>query len=515
MAVSRTRQVVFNATASIVTQVVMIVLNFVSRTVFIQTLNVDYLGVNGLFSSVLTVLSFAELGIGSAIVFSLYKPLADHDEERICSLMQLYKKFYFYVFVVVLVLGLALIPFLDFFIKGRPNIDESLELVYLFFLFDTALSYLYIYKQSIITADQKEYIVTTVLTSVSIIRVIGQIVILYLTHNYIFFLAINLVFRLAGNIYCSHVADKRYPYILKSPKPLPKAEKDKIYTNVKSMAAYQFGSIILNSSDSIIISAIVSVTMVGYVSNYLLLCVACKNMLNGITNAFTASLGNLNATSTRDEKYSVFNKILLITAWIYGFASVGIIVLSKYFIEMWIGPEFVLNNLIVIAIVSEFYVSGIHTLESHYRYTMGFFVKGRIAPILASVLNIILAICFCKIWGVAGVFVATALSRVVTLGIIDSLIIFREGFQVKPVVYFMKNMGYLSIFIMLGLVCSYVTSLLSFHSWMSVICQGFVVLIVFNSIMFILFHRTQAFKEIVSAGLLTIKGFGLYNKKHQ
>lgn len=512
MALSRARQVVFNATASIVTQLVMIGLNFVSRTVFIRTLDIDYLGVNGLFTNILSVLSFAELGIGSAIVYSLYKPLAENDEERLCSLMQLYKKFYLIVFGVVLVLGLSLIPFLDFFIKGKPNVDENLIVIYLFFLFDTALSYLYIYKQSIITADQKEYLVTTVLTSASILRVLGQIIILYLTHNYILFLVINLFFRLAGNIYCSHVADKKYPYICTPPKPLPQEEKNKIFTNVKSMAAYQFGSIILNSADSIIISAMISVTMVGIVSNYLLLCVACKNILNGITNAFTASLGNLNATSTREEKYNVFNKVLLITAWIYGFAAVGIIVLSKYFVEVWIGPDFIMNNIIVIAIVSEFYISGIHTLESHYRFTMGYFVKGRIAPILAAILNIIFAICFCKLWGVAGVFFATALSRIITLGVIDSIIIFKDGFNKNPLVYFAKNIVFLGLFISIGILCSLVVGLINGHTWSSVIIQIVLVCLIFNIIMISIFYRSKVFKEIIDAGKMTMKSIVGLNK---
>lgn len=504
MAQSRTRQVVLNATASLATQVLMIFLNFVSRTVFIKTLDIDYLGVNGLFSNILSVLSFAELGIGNAIVFSLYRPLAEHNEERLCSLMQLYKKFYLLVFVVVITLGFALIPFLDLFIKEKPNIDENLVLIYLFFLFDTALSYLYIYKQSIITADQKQYVVTTVLTSASILRVLGQIVILYVTHNFILFLCISLLFRLAGNVYCSHVADKRYPFIRNTPKPLPKEEKKKIFTNVKSMAAYKFGSIILNSSNNIIISAMVNITTVGLVSNYTMLSLACNNILNGIVNAFTASLGNLNATAKREEKYNVFNKVLLITAWLFGLVSIEIIVVSDYFVEMWIGSEFIINKMIVIALICEFYVAGIHTLESHYRYTMGYFVKGRLAPILAAIMNVILAILFCRQWGVAGIFFATAISRVITLGIIDSFIIFRDGFKLNPIIYFVKNAGFVILFISIGLLCSWVVSFFAWHTWGAVLLQVITILVIYNIVMFLLFYRTRSFKEIIVAAKMVI-----------
>lgn len=499
MAVSRTRQVARNASVSLVTQLFMIVLNFVSRTVFIRTLGVDYLGVNGLFTNVLHILSFAELGIGNAIVFSLYKPLAEHDEERLCSLMQLYKKFYLIIFGIVMVLGLAMIPFLDFLIKGEPNIKENLVFIYIFYLLDTALSYLYIYKQSIITADQKQYVVTTVLTTATILRVIGQIIVLYLTHNFILFLTINLVFRVAGNVYCSRVADKQYPFINNAPKPLSKEDSKKIFTDIKSMAAYKFGSIILNSSDSIIISAMVSITTVGLVSNYSMIIMACKNILNNITRSFTPSLGNLNAVGTEVQKYNVFNKVLLITAWLYGMAAIGIIVVSKYFVAVWVGTNYILSNAVVVAIVAEFYVAGIHTLESHYRYTMGFFVKGRIAPLMAAILNIGLSIWFCNMWGIVGVFVATSVSRVVTLGIIDSVIIFRDGFHKNPIIYFVKNAGFLALFIMIGLLLSWLVSLIDIPGWLGIIAKINVVLLVFNVVMVLVFHRTQGFKEIVTA----------------
>lgn len=505
MAISRTRQVVLNAMASILTQIVLLFLNFISRNIFIRTLGIDYLGVNGLFSNILTVLSFAELGIGHAIIFSLYKPLANHDEERLCSLMQLYKKFYIAIFFIVLIVGIALIPFLDFFIKGEPNIDDNLIVIYLFFLMDTAISYIYIYKQSIITADQKQYVVTSVITIVTVLKVISQISILYITHSYILFLVVNLLFNLAGNYYCSWVADKKYPFIQNTPKPLPKKEKKAILVNIKSMAAYKFGSIILNSSDGIIISAMVNITSVGLVSNYTMICMACNKILKGITNAFTASLGNLNALASPEKKYDVFNKVYLITAWVYGLASIGIIVLSKYFIEMWIGINYALSQLVVIAIVSEFYVSGIHTLESHYRYTMGYFVKGRLAPLLASLLNIFLAIFLCSKWGIAGVFFATSLSRILTLGIIDSWIIYRDGFFRNPAIYFVKNVCFLLLFVFIGMLCFYITSFFIWHTWFSFVLQSVIVIILYNLIMIVVFGRTREFKEILSAAKLLIK----------
>ena len=499
MAKSRTRNVAVNIAVSLVTQALMLVLNFVLRTIFIRTLGVDYLGVNGLFSNVLSILSFAELGIGNAIIFSLYKPLAEGNHERLCSLMQLYKKIYRIIFFVVLIIGLALIPFLDFFIKGQPNIHENLILIYLLYLFNTAISYLYIYKQSIIQADQKKYVVTTVMTVANIVKFVLQIAVLYLFHNFIVFLVIQLACTVGGNIYCSIVADKRYPYIKNTPQPLAKEDSQKIFTDVKSMAAYKFGSIILNSTDNVIISAMVNITTVGLLSNYTMLTGACNTILHSITAAFTASIGNLNAVGSEEQKYNVFNKVFLITAWIYGLAAVGLMVLSKYFITVWIGPEFVMKPIVVLALLGEFYVAGIHTLESHYRTTMGFFVKGRFAPVLAAVLNVGLSIVLCLRWGVVGVLAATSIARISTLAVVDSWIIYKDGFHRRPIIYFLKNAGYLVLFFAIALLCYKVVSYITYPGWIGVIVQIISVALIYNIVMVLVFHRSKSFKEIVQA----------------
>ncbi|MEE0889825.1 MAG: hypothetical protein U0L57_06415 [Bacteroidales bacterium] len=502
---SRTKNVALNAITSLFTQVLMLFLNFISRTIFIKTLGVEYLGVNGVFSNVLTILSFAELGIGNAILYSLYKPLAEKNEQLLCSLMQLFKKIYRYIFIIVLVLGLAMVPFLDLLVKDVPDVKENLTVIYLLFLFDTSISYLYIYKQSIIQADQKGYIVTTIHTVANVIKVIAQIVILYLTHDFLLYLISNIIFRIAGNLYCAYMSNKLYPYIKNKPLPLEKEKSKKIFNDIKSLAAYKFGSIILNSSDSIIISAMVSVRMVGYVSNYLLLVLACKNILSAVTNSFTASLGNLNATASQQETYNVFNKIFLITVWVFGLASIGIIVLSKSFVTCWLGDEYLLNIFVVIAIVGEFYVAGIHTLESHYRYTMGFFKKGKVAPLLAAILNVILSIYFCSLWGVVGVFIATSLARILTLGIIDTIIIYKNGFNRNPLIYFIKNAMFILLFLFIGLLCYYCVSFVELTSWFGFAIKLLIVVLIYNIIMILLFHKTKEFKEILTAFLSLVR----------
>ena len=246
MSSSRTKNVSINMVTALFCQVVNLCLNFVSRTYFIQALGAEYLGVNGLFSNVLSILSFAELGIGNALVFSMYKPLAVGDHQKLTSLMALYKKAYRIIALVVAVTGLLYIPFMEYTIKDHPNIPENLYIIYLLFLCNTVVSYLVVYKKSIITADQKNYIVLIASEIPHIIQIVAQIAVLIIYHSFIGFLVIQIAFTFVGNLACAIIANKKYPYILNKPDPLDKEERSEIFRNIRSMAMYKFGSIILN-----------------------------------------------------------------------------------------------------------------------------------------------------------------------------------------------------------------------------------------------------------------------------
>lgn len=479
-------------------QIINLVLSFVTRTIFIQTLGSDYLGVNGLFSNILSILSFAELGIGNAIVFSMYRPLAENDSSRLAALMSLYKKAYLVIFAIVTIAGLAVIPFLHSIINGEPNISENLSLIYLLFLANTAISYLVVYKKSILTADQKNYIVLSATEVAHILQIVLQIYVLYQYHSFIGFLVIQILCTLAGNMFCSTLANKKYPYINKPSKPLPDQERKNIFNNIKAMAMYKLGSIVLNGTDNIIVSSLLGVTPVGIVSNYVLLHSSCNSILGNITHSFTASVGNLNVVGEREHKYEIFNRILLITVWLYGLATIGLIVISNPFIEVWIGKDYVVDELTVFAIMSGFYVFGVHTVESNYRSAMGFFVKGRWAPFASAVLNVLLSIILCKAIGLAGVFIATPIARFCFIGVVDTYLIYREGFQKSPYIYFAKNIVYLFVMGIIYFLCKYAITFITHPGWLGVLIDIAIVLIIYNTIMLLAFGWTKEFKGITN-----------------
>lgn len=497
---SRTKNVTVNSMVSLLCQVLNLLLNFLTRTIFIKILGAEYLGVNGLFSNILTILSFAELGIGNAIVFNLYKPLAQDDKPQISSLMLLYKQVYTAIGLFVLGAGLLVTPFLGVIIKTKPNIPENISLLYILFLLNTVVSYFFVYKKNIIIADQKNYITLIVTQATTIARVILQTSFLLLTHNFIVYLTIQIGCTLAENFVCSALADKMYPYLKNSnPVPLSKSETKSIFADVKALAIYKFGSVILNGTDNILISMFLSVRDVGLASNYTLLMNSANSILGKLIDAFTASVGNLNTESNAEKQYNVFKKIMFISSWIYGFAAVGIYLVSKDFIITWIGEKYLLSSIVVFSICFDFYVKGVQAAPYMYRTTLGLFIQGKWAAVIAAVVNLILSVILCKAIGLGGIFIATPISRLISTGIIDPYLIYKRTFKRNVLEYFEMFIGYCVIFIVIAVISNFAINCVSIAGWLGVILKAGIVTVIFNGLMISVFFKTKIFKELLQS----------------
>ena len=266
---SRTKKATQNIAYGMVNQILSLVLSFVSRTVFINFLGVEYLGINGLFSDVLNLLSLADLGFNTAMIFSFYKPIAEKDYKKMAGLTTFYRKVYSIIATLVGTVGILLIPFLKYIVNVETAIP-NLEIYYLLSLAGVVVSYICVYKTSIITADQNGYIVTRITMLTSTFKTIVQIISLVLWKNYIIYLIIGVIVNLVNNIIASIVAEKNYPFI-KEKYQLSKEEQKSILNNMGSVFIYKASSVMLNATDNILISVIVGTAMVGYYSNYLML----------------------------------------------------------------------------------------------------------------------------------------------------------------------------------------------------------------------------------------------------
>ena len=228
---------------------------FVCRMVFVRCLPPEYLGLNGLFSNILSMLSLAELGIGSAIIFALYRPLADNDERKIASIMQFYASAYRIIGCSIALIGIALIPFLKYIIGETPQIKENINLIYLVFLFNTCITYFFSYRGSLILASQRNYILLTTSYVITILQSILQIGVLLIWHEYMLYLAIQTIGAITYNILISQKAVKDYPYIKeKGIEPLPKDEKKSLFKNIRALTFNKLAMVLVNSSDNIIIT---------------------------------------------------------------------------------------------------------------------------------------------------------------------------------------------------------------------------------------------------------------------
>ena len=499
MAESRMKNSIKNFRYGAFTQILSTVFSFISRTVFIKILGEQYLGINGLFTNILTVLSFAELGIGNAIIFSMYKPIAIDDTEKVNALMNLYKKCYRIIGVVVLLVGVAITPFINLFIKDPPNIPESLYFIYLLYVINTALSYFFTYKKSIISAHQKEYIINGYRMFFIVFKNIVQIAFLVVTHNFIVYLILQIICTFLENLSLSIKANKMYPYIeTNNYQEISKEEKGTIFKNVKSLIMYKFGSVILNGTSNIVISKMIGVVIVGFYSNYLMIVQAVSNVVGNALNGITASIGNLNATANEKVKEKTFYELFFISVWIFGFCSIALLTLLNPFIELWIGNNYLLEYNAVIAIVLQFYINGVQFTGYTYRTTAGLFVKGKWAPIIAAIINIILSILLGYVWGITGILLATSIARLATTTWVDAFLVHKYEFKTLWTKFIRKYIGYASIIIINYLICELIISNIGSGGIVNFILKAIIVTVVSNIIFILAFLRKEEFKNTLS-----------------
>lgn len=477
-------------------QVIFIITGFVTRTVFINILGATYLGVNGLFSNVLTVLSFAELGIGQAIVFSLYKPIAEQNEEKIASLMKLYSKVYRIIFIVVLALGMALLPFLQFIISDIDSIPD-IRIIYVMYVVNSAASYLFSYRGTFVTACQKNYVINVISFASNILMAAVQIAALIAFENFLVYLGIQIAFGIIQNIFSYIYSSVKFPFLKeKNVKPLEKGELKKIKDNVKALILYKVGTISLNSTDNIIISSFLGVVTVGLYSNYLLLQTSVTAFLSTVFNNLTASIGNLNAKGEVGEKLFLFKVINLATFWLYSVVSICLFACMTPFIHIWIGDNYILPTSVSMIIAINTYIAGMLFAPFNYRQTMGLFVQGRWRPIISAVINIVISIIFAQWWGLAGVLWGTAIARLSTNVWFDPYLVFKHGINQSPKWYYIDYLKKAAQFVIIGIICWIAVYYIPDTNILFVILKAAVSFIISFGLIFIRYFRTEEFKYL-------------------
>ena len=489
---SRTEYSVLNIVTGLGGYAVNTVVGLICRMIFTRTLSADYLGVSGLFTNILTMLSLAELGIGSAIVYALYKPLATDDREKIASLVRFYGKCYQTIGIVVAAIGIIVMPFLDLLITEQPNIKENIYLIYGIHLFNTASTYFFSYRSSLLMAAQQNYIVTGINYAITIGQSILQMIWLAAAHEYIGYLLIQSIGTFIYNFSVSYIAKRKFPYIVERKiNPLEKEEKRGLIRNVRALIVWKLSGLLVNSTDNIIITYFSGLAAVGLSSNYTLLSSTLNSLLNQLFNGITASVGNLNAIESKEKKMSMFYSINLANFWLFGWASIGIFVMSTDIVRLFFGENYVLPLNIPFVIALNFYMVGMQSAVWTFKNTLGLFRPGRYLLIVTATINLVCSIWLGKIWGLFGILFATAISRAFTNTWYDPYAVFKYGFQESVRPYFVRYMKYTITLLAVGFICYKLCSFIHYSLLINALLKSFVCSIVPNLIFLICFGENR------------------------
>lgn len=509
---SRTKSSIKNTIGSIASNIVTILINFVVQAIFLKILGVEYSGINGLFSNILTMLGIVEMGLGNAIIFNLYKPIANNDKEKIKSLMQFYKKSYHIIAVIVSVIGVSLIPALPY-IVGTVKADINLNIVYLLFLFDTVAGYLLSYKRSILYANQENYIVNIIHIGYLLIMNISQLIILYFTKNYYLYLGVKIIMRIVENLVITAVANKKYKYLKeKEIQELSKETKADIFKKIKAMFLHKIGGFVVNGSDNIIISSFLGVSAVGMYYNYYIIINAVYTLFTQLITSTTASVGNLLA-SNDEKKFEVFKKIRFFNFWTVSFSGICILVIMNSFINVWIGSEYILPNVVLYVLVFNYYQKSMRNCYIAFKDAAGIYYEDRYVPILESIINIVTSIILLKIFGLVGVFLGTVFSGFVLHFYSYPKFVYKKIFDRTYKQYMKETIGYIFTFIIVAFITYCLSNIFRFdNGYIEVIKNVIVAVIIPNIIFLILFKNTEEYKYYKELILKILRSIGAKEK---
>lgn len=496
---SRTTNTILNFTSSIAGQLIAIIMQFAVRTVFINTLGKSYLGINGLFSNILSMLSLAEMGVGSAIIFKLYEPLTKNDKARIKSLMNFYMIVYRYIGLVVSIIGIMLIPVLPIIIKDYEKLHAlGINTVFIFFLylFDSVASYLFFaYKSAIIKADQKEYYINLISYIFTIGVGVLQIVSLLIWGRFEIYVVITVLKTIIQNLMIASYANKKYPFLIERDKlKLDSHEAKSIFKDCGALFIYKVNNVVVKSTDNIVLSAFIGLDYVALYSNYLIFYTTIRGMIVKVFNSVAHSIGNLHAIGDTQKEYKVFESTMYISHIIGGTAFVGIFVVSDEVIRAWLGDSWIIVQPFAFLMGLEIYTASIKQALAKYRTAYGLFRQGWARPLVGMIINLVLSIYLVNYLGISGVLVGTIIADWATCVWFDPLILHNIGFkkEFSVGVYFLKFIRNTIIVLFVGLIDYLVcTNFIVGCGWISVIVHTIICGITVPLCLLIMSYKTQ------------------------
>lgn len=491
----RTKNSIKNAFVAVLMSIITVLVGFISQKVFVNCLGTEYLGLNGLFSNILSILSVAEMGFGTAIIYNLYKPIAENDYNKIKSLLYFYKKIYRIIAFIILILGIVILPFLNTII-GKTTIP-NIHFLFLLSLIEVVASYLLTYKRSILYANQKNYIINIIHIFYIIILNLIQILFLIITKNYVVYLLFKLVFRIIENIVITYVANKKYPYITeKNIEKIDDLTKNSIFSKVKGLIYHNIAGALVQGTDNILISKMFGVAVVGLYSNYYLIINSINNLLTQLFQSLTASIGNLLIENDEHKSYQIYKSLFLINSWIYCVTSTCLIGVITDFVSIWMGTEYTLPFYIVLTIIINYYIQGLRKTNSVFKNAAGIFYEDRYIAIIESILNIFFSVLFGRLFGLAGIFFGTIASSFVLFIYSYPVLVYKKIFKRKYYQFFVDLFQQIIISVLICFTTIYICNKIVVSSILTIIIKSFAIFVVSNLLYFLFNFKTKQFTYI-------------------
>jgi O-antigen/teichoic acid export membrane protein len=495
----RTEQSIKNIFISIFSQLIIVALGFISRKVFLDSLGVNYLGVNGLLTNVLSMMALVEGGIGLSIVYNLYKPLAESDRKKVIALVQLYKKVYKILALITLLISLCLYPFLEHLMKEGESIS-NITIIYFLFVAKNIVSYLNAHKWSLINADQRGYVLVRMELFFQVTTTVAKILVLIATENYILYLLIEFFIYIIQNITNGIIVNKRYSYIkTKTKHSIDNDTKENLKKNVKALFLHNIGGFCVFGTDNILISSFVSIATVGLYSNYTMITQQLASLISPLLGGIGASVGNLIATESNEKNYSVFKIAYLMNFWIYSFSLIFLYNLLEPFINWWLGDGYLLDNVAFIFILINFYLNGMRTAISTFKNKAGLFVQDKYAPLFEGLINLVFSLVLVKYLGLTGIFLGTAISTLSTVFWTQPVIVYKNVFKRSVWSYFKSY----SFYALLTIGTCFITTIACNNfveggNFIFLLLKGIICLVIPNSIYVIVFFKTAEFQYLTN-----------------
>lgn len=506
---SRQKNALLASASGVIEQVVAIVTVFVYRTIFLYVLSKEYLGIEGLFTNILQLFSMAELGIGSAILFRMYKPFAERDVDGISAYVHFYKSVYHGIAIIIAIAGACLFPFITSIVDiNEVPSDVNIYVVYALFVLQSVSSYLFVYKQAVVQANQRGYIVSILNSVVTIMTTIAKTVVLLVTRKYELVLLGSIVITILINWIFSRWITSQYKELFKNKSRLSKQEKTEIVKDTSGLLCHKIGYVVLTSTDNIVLTKMVSLAAVGIYTNYATITTAVTTLLSKVLGSFIPTIGNFIASYEKEAKEDLYNKLLFVNLWFTSFCSICLFVLLNPFIEIWLDESYLLSRFTVIVLCAQFYIKGCQTISNAFINGAGLFARDRIRPLIESALNLVISIILAKEIGIAGVFIGTCISSLLTCFWREPYLLYKHVFQTKAYAFVKKQLSWLIVTCAVGLFTEFVCSWMPINL-LGLLGRAIVCAIGVNLIYSLIWCKTVEFKYfwgVIKEKLVIITG---------